>query len=142
MNEIPGVTTHIFDGMVLIQQLQTTTMSTFGDISDDLMKRIMKHPTVYFVTDRYQRGSIKSYERSCRAQTTGTLRIRIQRRDTPIPKQWSKYLKDGNNKTELVDFLLKDWADKTRFAESINGKTLFFNKDTSFFKLTSTQTEV
>ena len=128
--------------MVLIQQLNTSNMDTFGDVSNDLFYRIIGHTTIYFVTDQYQSGSIKSYERSRRAQTTGSVRIRINRRDTPVPKQWLKYLKDGSNKTELVEFLLRDWSHKTRFAKEINGKTLFFNKGTSFFKLTSNETEV
>ena len=64
--------------------------------------------TVYFVTDQYVVGLINSFERACRATQSGTIRIRIDRRDQFQSKQRSKYLRDADNKEELVAFLLRD----------------------------------
>ena len=138
---LPVVTTHIYDGMVLIRQLKTASLQTFADVSKSLLDQIIVNTTVYFVTDQYRAGSIKSFERARRAEE-GSIRIRITRRETPLPKQWTKYLKDGSNKTELVEFLLTDWSHKTRHAKEIKGKTLFVNAGSSFYKLTCADNEV
>ena len=44
----------IYDGMVLLQQLSSVNLSSFGDVSEYLLRRIMKKKIVYFVTDQYQ----------------------------------------------------------------------------------------
>ena len=71
----------IYDGMVLLQQLEKVPLATFGDVSEYILRRILSHNalTTYFVTDQYIDGSIKSYERERRAQS-GTIRINIERR--------------------------------------------------------------
>ena len=71
--------------------------------------------TVYFVTDQYVVGLINSFERACRATQSGTIRIRIDRRDQFQSKQRSKYLRDADNKEELVAFLLRDWQSSRFF---------------------------
>ena len=99
----------IFDGMVLFNKMGKIDAETFGEVSEYLLKKIMKSSsTVYFVTDQYVVGSIKSFERAFRATQSGTVRVYIDRRDQFRPKQWSKYLRDADNKEELVAFLLRD----------------------------------
>ena len=102
----------IWDGMVLLQQLAAINLPTFGDVSHYLLRRIMKHKLVYFVTDQYHTGSIKSFERDRRQNATGSLRIKVERRDQKRPKQWAKFLRNDENKNEIVQFLLKDWSQK------------------------------
>ena len=82
--------------------------------------------TVYFVADQYVVGSIKSFERACRATQSGTVRVYIDRRDQFRPKQWSKYLRDADSKEELVAFLLRDWQSSWFFL-LLARKTLYVN---------------
>lgn len=125
----------IFDGMVILQQMTKIALPTFGDISEYLIKRILKSSSVaYFVTDQYLPGSVKSFEREQR-MSAGSIRIRIERRDQKRTKQWGKYLQCPKNKTELIRFLLKDWSDGNRFFTALSGKTLYLNVGPTFFKL-------
>jgi hypothetical protein len=62
-----------------------------------------------FVADRYPQQSIKNAERSKRA-TQGVQKIHILRKEQNLPKQWKKYLSDGENKESLVAFLCDCWS--------------------------------
>ena len=70
-NEVPPNCAMVYDGMVLLQQLENIQLTTFGDVSEFLLKRILQIPSsrVYFVTDQYKNDSIKGYERSRREAT-------------------------------------------------------------------------
>ena len=132
---IPAKTAHIYDGMVLIQQTSSVALETFGDLSNFLFSRITKSAEViYFVTDRYLPGSIKSYERG-RRQNSGSIRYRIERREQKRTKQWMKYLKDSTNKYELIKFLLDDWSDSSRFAKQLRERPYSSIMKTHFTKL-------
>jgi len=112
------------------------SVGTFGDVSEFLLKRITSgsFPIIYFVTDQYKTGSIKSFDRS-RQGCESSIRINIQRREQKRPKQWAKFLKDGRNKTALIEFIMKDWPHKTRFVNLILSKTIFVNVESKFFFL-------
>ena len=99
----------IFDGMVLFNKMGKIDAEAFGEVSEYLLKEIMKSSyRVYLVTDQHVVGLIKSLERAFRATRWDTIRVRIDRRDQFQLKQWSKYLRDAENKEELVAFLLRD----------------------------------
>ena len=132
----------IFDGMVLFNKMRKIDHETFGKVSEYLLKKIMKSSsTVYLVTDQYVVGSIKSLERAFRATQSGTIRVRIDRRDQFRPKQWSKYLRDADSKEELVALLLRDWQSSWFFL-LLARKTLYVNYLSCFFKLTCDSEEV
>ena len=122
---LPERSVRIFDGMVLLQQLTSVSLSTFGEISEYLLKRITSSPAkiIYFVTDQYKDDSIKGSERQRRASSV--IRIQISRREQKRPKQFKKYLGHGCNKVDLVKFLLLDWSDRTRFKQIISGRVIF-----------------
>ena len=122
-DELPKDSCMIFDGMVLLKQLGCVQLSTFGDISEYVLKRITSdcYSWIYFVTDQYKAGSIKSFERNRRG-LGGFSRIRIDRREQRTPKQWVKFMRNGENKTDLVKFLLKDWSHEICFLHLLNGK--------------------
>ena len=134
---IPQDAAMIFNGMVLLQQIEKVVLSTFGDVAEYLLKRILRssNGTVYFVTDQYIPGSIKSFERAKRS-AAGAIRYRVERRDQPRPKQWSKFLRDPENKTELIHFLHADWSHPTRYARLLMGRVLYINVESKFFNLT------
>lgn len=78
---------HIFDGMVLFQQIGKILLPTYGDVSEFLINQIVKNSiVVYFVTDQYLQGSVKSFERQ-KHMATGSLRFRIERRKQRRSKQ-------------------------------------------------------
>ena len=128
--------------MVLVQQIDTKELATFGDVSSTLLKRICKSEVIYFVTDQYRDGSIKSFERDRRASTIQTIRMKIERRSQSCPRQWKKFLRDSKNKTQLMNFVLNDWKTHNDFLQLLSGRTIFFNVDSKFFKLTCNGTEV
>ncbi len=128
--------------MVIFKQLGKVPLDTFGDLSNFLLGKIMSDASlVYFVTDQYIPGSVKTFERAQRS-STGVIRIRIERRDQARAKQWSKYLSNADNKEELVRFLLEDWEDETRFLKVLRGKTLYVNVGAKFFKITTSGEKV
>ncbi len=115
--------------------MDSNDLVTFGDISASLLKRIVNSSVVYFVTDQYKQDSIKSFERERRG-LTGTVRMKVERRDQTRPKQWKKFLLDPKNKTELIRFILDDWRNSASLKSYLVDRTLFFNVDSKFYKLT------
>ena len=134
--DLPPQCGMIHDGMVLLQQLEGIQLNTFGDVSEYILKRITfgSAPVIYFVTDQYKSGSIKSFERRKRGDG-GSVRVKVERREQKKPKQWGRFMKDGENKTSLVKFLLEDWADETRFIDVISYKKIYVNVESKFFVL-------
>ena len=120
--------------MVILQQLKPQPLSTFGDLSETILRSISKGKLIYSVTDQYLPDSIKSHERARRV-ADGNISIQIEQQSQKAPIQWNKYLRDGENKTEFIQFLLDDWSLNIHF-RLLQGKTLFFNCKSKFFKIT------
>ena len=59
--------------MVILQQLASIQLSSFGDVAELVFKRVLTKKVVYFVTDQYKPGSIKSLEREKRKASDGTM---------------------------------------------------------------------
>ena len=56
--------------------------------------------TIHFITDTYVTGSIKAAERE-RQIIHGPL--------TKIQKKWKAFLSNDTNKTDLTEFILREW---------------------------------
>ena len=56
----------ILDGVVILQQLVSIQLTSFVHVAEFSFKRILTRKVVYFVTDQYKPGSIKSLERERR----------------------------------------------------------------------------
>lgn len=125
---IPEKCPKIFDGMVLLQKLPHKKLKTFGDISEYLWKKITSGPsnTSFFVTDFYLADSVKSMERDRRSKTSGSLRVKVMRSDQAVPKQFSMFLSNAENKLELLDFLLKDWSTNEKYCNLFGNKEIYF----------------
>ena len=66
----------------------------------------------------------------------GTKRVWIEERKQKRPKQWKKYLRNDQNKSELVKLLLEDWSHPTRYAHLFSSATiLLFNCGSQFVRL-------
>ena len=115
----------IFDGMVLLQKLPQV-QTTFGEISDSLLKKIVKSTSrvTFFTTDNYLQNSIKSMERD-RRSGHGAIKLKVMSKDQVAPKQWKKFLRDSENKINLVKFLVSDWSTSERHAPVLEGKDLY-----------------
>ena len=126
----------IWDGMVILQQLASIQLTTFGDVAELVFKRVLTKKVVYFVTDQYKPGSIKYLELEKRKALNGPMRVWIEKREQKRPKQRKKYLRDDQNKSEPAKFLLEDWSHPTRYAHLFPSATiLFFNSGSQFFFL-------
>lgn len=112
MNEIPESATWIIDGMALLQTLKDIP-KTFSAFAVCVLRNVMASlrpgdQRVDFVTDQYPQISIKYVERAKRSQK-GVIKVSIQSPDQKCPTQFSKYLSLGQNKTDLVHFLFREW---------------------------------
>ena len=143
VDALPSDCVRVFDGMVIIQQLGTLCLATFGEISEHVLKRITSYSSkvVYFVTDQYYDDSLKGCERKRRA-SAGSIRIQLTRRDQKPPKQFKKYLSDGSNKVDLVNFFLADWSDPDRFKALIADRIIFLTVESVAYRLQVTSNKV
>ena len=123
---LPDDIVYIFDGMVLLQQLDAIHHDTFGDMSDFLFNRISNghSKTIYFVTDQYLPNSVKEMERK-RQRACGSINFKLSRREQKIPKQFKKYLRDSCNKIQLLKFLIADWSNTDRFKLKIGNRCIY-----------------
>ena len=122
--------------MVILQQLASMQLSSFGDVAKLVFKRVLTKKVVYFVTDKKKSRPIKSLEREKRKASDGTMRDWIKKKEQKRPKHWKKYLKNVQNKLELVKFLLENWLHRTLYAHLFPPATiLFFNCGSQFFRL-------
>ena len=122
---IPVNTPKTYDGMVLFQKLPAT-LSTFGDIYDFLINKIVKGSCriYFFKTYYYLPNFIKSLERKNRSMI-GLLRMKVLRRGQKRLQQFDKYLRLSENKIELVRFLINDWSTNTIHAKILEDKELY-----------------
>lgn len=127
LNVTEANTTVIIDGMALLQEI-TSPPATFADLADNVFARLTRNFSsgcrrVDMVTDTYPVISIKNAERQLRSQR-GSLRLTIVRANQKVPTQWKKYLADGRNKTELVQFFAEEWC-STRYCKQLCDRKLY-----------------
>ena len=143
VNSVPDNTVPIFDGMVLFQKLPTD-LTTFGDVSDYILNKIMDHQgrVSMFITDNYLDDSIKSLERRKRADLTGVIRMQASRRNQKRPKQFDKFLRLPQNKIDLINFLIKDWSTNEIHSEQLEGRELYVSVEDRAYKISSNQNQL
>ncbi|KAJ8049553.1 hypothetical protein HOLleu_02339 [Holothuria leucospilota] len=116
VTEIPVGGVYVIDGMALIQQLDINKLPgerTFHNLALVILRRLVsrananKSKEIHFVTDTYREISIKNAEREKRA-AGGSQLMRIH--GQPLPKQWKKFLSNGENKKSLIEFLDETWS--------------------------------
>ena len=99
--------------MAFVQQAKNIPV-TFGQLADRLLHELVGMTKKYgcnrvdFVCDRYPSHSIKSCERERRA-VSGAQVVKITRSEQKTPKQFKKFLADGSNKENLIEFLYESW---------------------------------
>ena len=114
VNSVPPESALLFDGMALIQGTRDGS-GTFLQYADRILVKAVRQCTsmrctrMDFVTDRYPETSIKDCEH-IRREASSAQRTEITRGDQKLPKQLTKFLSNGKNKENLVDFLLVAWS--------------------------------
>ena len=108
--------------MVLLQTLPPA-LNMFREVSDYLLKKILHgcSRVAFFVTDFYLEEHEKRSSFSIRI-----FAIIIMRGDQAVPKQFSKFLRNSENKLELLEFLLKDWSTNENHCDQLDGRELYF----------------
>ncbi|XP_038063921.1 uncharacterized protein LOC119734467 [Patiria miniata] len=127
VSETPGCV-WIIDGLAMLQKMSPKHMPvTMGDLASKMLSQLVnlacnhQSNSIHFVTDRYPDISVKNAERKRRA-ATGSQKIKISKPSQPVPKQWKKYLANGFNKEQLVEFLFNTWRNCD--VKSLKGVTL------------------
>ena len=141
VESVPTETPWFVDGMAVLQALPSFPCnSTFACVAE----RVFSLATipfqsgshrVDFVVDQYPAVSIKNCERARRSRY-GCVRTTILRSDQPIPRQWNKYLSNGDNKVELAVFLCKEWQ-KPKYAVPLFNRHFFATAGNMCWCLTS-----
>ena len=130
-------TPKIYDGMVLSQKLPAT-LSTFEDISDFLINKIVKGScrVCFFVADYYLPNSIRSLERKSWPMTD-LLWMKVSIRDHKRLQQFDKFSRFSENKTDLVRFLINDWSTNNLPAKLLENKELYVTVQETAFCISS-----
>ena len=98
----------ILDGAVVVNFLQPLAAKTFHDYAVKVFlpyieKQLQQVSRVDIVWDQYIQNSLKSQARSNRGKG---IRRRVEE-SANLPQNWSQFLRDDANKTELFLFLVK-----------------------------------
>ena len=122
--------------MALLQSMKNIP-ATFKEITNTIHKALMIRNArrIYFLTDRYPDISIKNTERNQRGAEGSSLLVKIAGGNQRRPQQWKKFLSHGK-KSNLIEFLLKEWS-KDTYAETIAQRELSVAVDDDCYKLTS-----
>ena len=131
VERVDGESALIIDAMAILQTTKITSR-TFGELAHDLLVKIVKMATssrsqrIDFVGDRYPAHSIKNLEREKRGEG-GSFRMKIFGEQQRLPRQWKKFLSNGENKEELMNFLYETW--KTANPQLLNGVEVFITHE-------------
>ena len=106
-DEPSSVNVILLDAAVIVNMLRPGEgAKTFGDYAEKtfspyVKSQLTRAPRVDLVWDVYKSNSLKAHTRQTRGSGTTT---RVAR-NTPLPRQWQKFLRSDENKTQLFSFL-------------------------------------
>lgn len=125
---VPRDSVWIIDLMAYLNAL-IEPPSTFSDLAALVLTKSFRfsqaeNARIDIVSDQYPAVSIKYLERGKRAKG-GTIKVKISGGNQKVPKQWKKFLADGDNKTCLMEFLFQEW-EKPAYANHIASHCLYF----------------
>ena len=128
---------HIIDGNALFHSLSQIP-ETFGEVAQKIFNSLPKVKRVHFLTDNYKDVSIKSAERLRRGDSH---QYTIAGPSMTTPKVWKQFLKNEDNKKQLIQFLLTEWQ-KDTYANLLHNREIFFASEYSCVILTSPDGQV
>ena len=123
---------HIIDGNALFHTLSQIP-ETFGEVAHKIFTSLPKVEKLHFLTDNYNDVSIKSIERMRRGDS---YQHTIAGPSMTTPKIWKEFLKNEDNKKELIQFIFTEWQ-KDTYANLLHNREIFFASDNLCYILTS-----
>ncbi|CAC5399644.1 unnamed protein product [Mytilus coruscus] len=116
-DDVPEVDVLVIDGAAIVNMLKPSTSRTFDDYADlKFCPYIRKHLETVARVDAYIAidNSLKAATRSKRGKG---IRRRVQGKNK-IPQNWQSFLRDDDNKKELLSFLSQQLGQQN-FAEKV-----------------------
>ena len=106
---MPNTSATVIDGMSLVQKVGHEN-ATFGDVAAAIHSTVLREgqqsSRIDVVFDTYRETSIKNIERTLRGEEEGLQLQNIS--EAQMVKQWRKFLRQANNKTSLIKFLVSE----------------------------------
>ena len=103
------ITAVLIDAIVLIQMVKSVGNANFEEMADiyhEVTTRVLGQNNcnrVDLVFDQYRSLSIKEIVRQ-RGGEASSMEIKIQHQNTPVPKQWGRFMSNPKNKQNLANF--------------------------------------
>ena len=118
---MPEVSGEVLDGAMIVNIIKPTSENNFKSYADKLIvpfikQELGKYKRVDVIFDTYKKDSLKSS--TCMQRGKGIRRI-VEAKSQP-PKNWTTFLRNNDNKTELFRFL----AEEIITSVSIDDKTV------------------
>ena len=122
-----SVIAYVVDLMALVR-VQSNIPVTYKELSLQLFKSIPQgYKRVDIVADTYRQQSIKDPEcmkRGC------SERVIVQSAKSRIPRNFSQFLQNGNNKTRLIELVLSTLLqEKDEILHSLKSEKIYFSAD-------------
>ena len=129
----------VIDGMAIVYKIKGD-QKTFGDIASHILSKALHEASdshrIDIVFDVYKEHSIKTVERQLRRATPGSS---VQYKNIKAKQQvvqWSKFLSDTDNKTNLIQFLTKEWK-QDHHVKRLLGTVLYVTCEEACYKISS-----
>ena len=123
--------------MALLQTLPRIP-DRFVDLADLTLSAVFKQAgkarRMDFVADQYPSVSIKNIEREKQGRS-GQLAVQIKSPPQLCLQQWTKFLANGLNKNNLMEFLADRWGTDQCFPKKIGERKLFVTYGESCSKI-------
>ena len=139
VDTIPSNSACIIDGMAIVQKVMAnSTNASFGEASKSIFSAVLRegraNHRIDVVFDIYKDNSIKYAERVRRGSESAMSFGKIA--SGHRLKQWKIFLQSGNNKTQLIDFLVDNWSNDQSLREKLERKELFLTHGEQCLKVT------
>ena len=136
----PTTSVVIIDAMALLQTLGRIP-DKFADLALMVLNIVFvlagDTERIDLVADQYPEISIKNVERS-RRRKDGEVVTSIASPQQLCPRQWKKFLANGSNKTNLMNFFVQQWS-KDIYKYKLSNRTLFVSHGSDCTKITSAE---
>ena len=107
----PAPVATIIDGMAMVRKMKNSGL-TFAEFADPLLKFTVSSNShssrIDIVFDVYRKSSIKNAERNHRETGKPKFKKII---GCQVIKQWGWFLSSGENKKDLIRFLVSSWKE-------------------------------
>lgn len=139
--EVTRPSAYLIDGMALVQKMKVDYL-TFGEIADKILSRVLHEgygsSRVDVVFDVYRDISIKSAERELRGESDAITFKNLAAGQKV--KQFKNFLRNGDNKTSLVRFVVQHWQTALS-RERLGDKELHVTCGSRCYKMTTERVE-